>query len=214
MVASMSEQLERWRGDFGDEYIGRNTASPGAVADAAVALATVLGRVQPAPRSILEVGANIGINLRALRFLTTADLWAVEPNSRARQSLVDDGVVVSDHALDGHLGQLPLPDSSVDIAFTRGVLIHVPDSQLDRAYDELYRVSGRYVLSMEYFSQRPEQVTYRGHDDMLFKRDYGSIWIDRFPALQYVANGFFWRRTTGLDDLNWWLFKKPEATGR
>jgi hypothetical protein len=52
-------------------------------------------------------------------------------------------------------------------------------------------------------------IPYRGHEGLLFKRDFGGMWLDLFPKIDPVANGFFWSRTTGLDDLNWWLFRKP-----
>lgn len=42
-------------------------------------------------KSILEVGANVGSNLHALRGLIGAELFAVEPNERARDILIRDG---------------------------------------------------------------------------------------------------------------------------
>jgi spore coat polysaccharide biosynthesis protein SpsF len=161
------------------------------------------------PASILEVGANIGINLRALTRLTDAQLFAVEPNARAREQLVVDKVVPGDRAFDAMATKLPLDDGAADLVFTSGVLIHVPPENLETAYGEMHRVAARYVLSLEYFSQAPVSIPYRGHEGLLFKRDFGGMWLDLFPALEPVANGFFWRRTTGLDDLNWWLFRKP-----
>lgn len=49
---------------------------------------------------------------------------------------------------------------------------------------------------------------YRGHDDRLFKRDFGGYWLDHFSDLWTVAYGFAWKRITGLDNLTWWLFEK------
>ena len=77
------------------------------------------------------------------------------------------------------------------------------------SYDEIFRVSSRYILCIEYFSPDPVTIHYRGHDDLLFKRDYGGLWLDWYPVLEHVADGFFWKRTTGLDNVNWWLFRKP-----
>jgi spore coat polysaccharide biosynthesis protein SpsF len=162
--------------------------------------------------SILEVGSNIGINLRALKVVTKADLWAVEPNDAARQRLVDDGVLPADRVLDGDLGDLPIPTGHVDLSFTRGVLIHVPESDLEQAALELHRVSRRWILVQEYFAPTPTIVEYRGHNDMLWKRDYGGLFLDLFPDLEPVMNGFFWKRTTGLDNFNWWLFRKNDIS--
>ena len=105
--------------------------------------------------------------------------------------------------------KLPLDDGAVDLAFTSGVLIHVPPDDLETAYGEIHRVATRYILCVEYFSPTPVEIPYRGHEGLLFKRDFGGMWLDLFPGLETVANGFFWRRTTGLDDINWWLFRKP-----
>ena len=176
----------------------------------ATAYAQILEHL-PVPKlsSILEVGANIGINLRALSRLTTAQIFAVEPNQRARKRLVDDAVLPQENIFDATAAKLPFDDGSIDLVFTSGVLIHIPPVGLNTAYAEIYRVSSRYILSLEYFSPTPEAKTYRGEEDLLYKRDYGGLWLDNYPTLKLLADGFLWKRTTGLDNLNWWLFQKP-----
>ncbi len=202
--------IDAWKGEFGDDYAERNRATVETVGDAARAFAEILAHVKNSPpASSLEVGANIGINLRALSVLTDAALFAVEPNARAREQLVADKVVPQGHLFDAVATKLPLEDGAVDLAFTSGVLIHVPPKDLEAAYGEIHRVAARYILCIEYFSQTPVEIPYRGHEGLLFKRNFGSMWLDLFPGLDPVANGFFWKRTTGLDDLNWWLFRKP-----
>ncbi|MBL6935720.1 MAG: methyltransferase domain-containing protein [Alphaproteobacteria bacterium] len=202
--------IDAWKGEFGDDYAARNRATEETVGNAARAFGEILSHVEDnPPASILEVGANIGINLRAISGLTSAELFAVEPNARARDRLVADKVVAPDHLFDAMATKLPLDDGAVDLAFTSGVLIHVPPEDLETAYGEIHRVVARYILCMEYFSPTPVEIPYRGHKGLLFKRDFGGMWLDLFPELETVANGFFWRRTTGLDDINWWLFRKP-----
>ncbi len=202
--------IDTWKGQFGDDYVVRGRATEEIVGVTARAFAEILSHVKDnPPTSILEVGANIGINLRALSGLTDAELFAVEPNARAREQRVVDKVVPQDHLFDAVATKLPLEDGAADLVFTSGVLIHVPPEDLETAYGEIHRVAARYVLSIEYFSPTPVSVPYRGHKGLLFKRDFGGVWLDLFPALEPVANGFFWRRTTGLDDINWWLFRKP-----
>ena len=94
------------------------------------------------------------------------------------------------------------------MAFTSGVLIHIhPDDLLD-SMGEIHRVAKRYVVCIEYFSDKPEMIPYRGHDDRLFKRDFGSYYLDNFPDLSVVDYGFSWKRLTGLDNLTWWVFEK------
>ncbi len=202
--------IDAWKGEFGDDYAARNRATEETVGNAARAFGEILSHVEDnPPASILEVGANIGINLRALAGITDAELFAVEPNASARDRLVADKVVAPDHLFDAMATKLPLDNGAVDLAFTSGVLIHVPPADLETAYGEIHRVAARYILCIEYFSPTPVKIPYRGHEGLLFKRDFGGMWLDLFPALKPVANGFFWRRTTGLDDINWWLFRKP-----
>ena len=202
--------IDAWKGEFGDDYAARNLATEETVSNSARAFAEILSHVKDSPpTSILEVGANIGINLRALARLSDAELFAVEPNAHAREQLVADKVVPQDRLFDAMATKLPLEDGAVELAFTSGVLIHVPPEDLETAYGEIHRVAARYILCAEYFSQAPVEIPYRGHEGLLFKRDFGGMWLDLFPGLEPVANGFFWKRTTGLDDINWWLFRKP-----
>lgn len=77
-----TEQEKFWAGGFGDEYNGRNQ---GMAADAGnlALLCRMLGRTQPV-RSAIELGANIGLNLGALRTLLPAvELSAIEINLKA-----------------------------------------------------------------------------------------------------------------------------------
>jgi pseudaminic acid biosynthesis-associated methylase len=207
-----SRQLEAWRGDFGNDYRDRNVADETMIAARTAMWTRIL---QPLaadpPQSILEVGANIGLNLRALAGLTPARLIALEPNAGARQRLIDDGVVAAADAHDGAANQIPLADGAVDMAFTSGVLIHIAPDDLEASCTEIHRVSKRYIACAEYFADTPQEVRYRGHGGLLFKRDFGTFWMDLFPDLRLVDYGFFWRRATGLDNLTWWLFTKDQA---
>ena len=210
MPATPQEQL--WRGEFGDAYIGRNSVSEPKIAALTAHWSKVLNPlVADPPRSILEVGANVGLNLRAMRRFSTAEFYALEPNAAARKTLVDDGVVTADRALDAVASRIPLPDGAVDLAFTSTVLIHVHPDQLLASCREIHRVARRYVLCMEYFSDVPQEILYRGQTEALFKRDFGGFYLDNFPDLEVVDYGFAWKRLTTVDNCNWWLFRK---TGR
>jgi pseudaminic acid biosynthesis-associated methylase len=203
-----THQSALWRGHFGDEYIERNPVSAGNVQAAAMLWAQILLRVQgERPRQILEVGANIGINLCALRGLTDAELFAVEPNAAARQQLAQ--VLPAGNVLDGVAAKIALADASVDLVFTRGVLIHIHPDDLLASCRELHRVARRYIVSIEYFSANPEELRYRNQSSALFKRDFGAFWLDNFPGLRVLDYGFAWQRLTGLDNLTWWMFEKP-----
>ena len=208
--ATATPQVGFWRGGFGDSYTNRNVASPEQLQARRALWADILAHTLPAPpKSILEVGANLGINLRALRALTSARFLALEPNDKARQQLVDDGVVDAADARAGTASAIDLPDGAADLAFTSGVLIHIHPDQLAPSIAEIHRCAARWIVAIEYFSDKPEMIPYRGHDDRLFKRDFGGLWLDTFPDLRVTGYGFAWKRVTGLDNLTWWLFEKP-----
>lgn len=209
MSQSKGKQEQLWRGDFGDSYTDRNAISDDKLAALTNHWARILRVTESTPpATILEVGANIGLNLRALRRLTGAELIALEPNAKARQRLVADGVVKPDQAIDGLGNAIPLPDGAVDLAFTSGVLIHVHPDNLLATCKELHRVSRRYIACIEYFADKPEEVLYRGHTEALFKRDFGGYYLDQFPDLRVLDYGFTWKRISTLDNLTWWLFEK------
>lgn len=207
--AKRTAQETLWRGQFGDEYIGRSLPDDQILATRTAYWSQVLkGMVGAPPRSILEVGSNVGLNLRALRRLTAADFYAVEPNDLARETLVKDGVVPAERVLDGVASRIGLPDGAVDMAFTNGVLIHIHPDQLLASCREIHRVAKRYIVCSEYFADTLTEVPYRGNRDALFKRDFGGFWLDNFPDLVLLDYGFAWKRVTGLDNQTWWLFEK------
>ena len=196
----MTPQLAKWSGAFGDDYIARNDALDHRALTRM--WAGMLRNVRP--RSILEVGANVGHNLRALRTITDAKLAAAEPNELACERLRREGVLVANACAES----LPFNDGAFDMVFTSGVLIHVHPDDLPPAMDEIARVADRYVLCAEYFSAEPREVPYRGQPGMLWTRDFGRAYLDHVPELRCVDYGFFWRGAGAVDSLTWWLFEK------
>ncbi|MGQ0654637.1 MAG: pseudaminic acid biosynthesis-associated methylase [Betaproteobacteria bacterium] len=202
-------QLRLWRGEFGNAYIERNPDAPEDLRRRAALLAPMLRCLAGAPpASILEVGANIGANLKALRGLTGAELYAVEPNAKARARIVAGKVVPKKNVLDGIASDIGLDDGAVDLAFTSGVLIHIHPGDLLASCREIHRIAARYVACAEYFSPRPEEVLYRGNKAAMFRRDFGGFWLDNFADLRLLDYGFTWYRAGGPDDMNWWVFEK------
>jgi spore coat polysaccharide biosynthesis protein SpsF len=208
-MADAPKALGAWSGEFGDRYTERNAATADTVRGRTAIWAEVFRRMTgDMPKSALEVGANLGLNLRGIQALTDIELWGVEPNPSARARLVSDGVLPAERVIEGFGHSIPLADGSVDLAFTSGVLIHVDPSLLEQTLREIHRVSAKYVFCNEYFSPKAETIPYRGETDLLFKNDFGSLYLDLFPDLVLVDCGFFWRRTTVMDDTTWWLFRK------
>ncbi|MGV8948032.1 MAG: pseudaminic acid biosynthesis-associated methylase [Candidatus Paracaedibacter sp.] len=209
-----TEQLSFWCGEFGSEYMKRNNVNDITIRARIKLWSQILKNIAPDKyNSILEVGSNIGANLIALKHLTDSKMHAIEPNAIALKQLLDEGVVDKNH---GHcLSSFDMnvfKDNEIDLVFTSGVLIHIHPSDLKKATDEIIRVAKKYVVCVEYFSDKEEEVNYRGHTEVLFKRDFGSFYLDNYPELTLRDYGFAWKRVMGLDNPTWWLFEKKNVT--
>lgn len=86
-----------------------------------------------------------------------------------------------------------IEDSQYDISFTKGVLIHINPEKLNNVYENLYRLSRKYIIVCEYYDPNPVVVKYRGNDDRLFKRDFAGELIDKYN-LKLVDYGFVYHR--------------------
>ena len=204
------DQLAAWTGQFGRDFMERRGPEEEFIRQRTIAFSQIFIKLQQhQPKSILEVGPNIGLNLRALRRISGAEQFAVEPNPAAIEILLKDGVLPETNIKESTIYDIPYADRSMDLAFTFGVLIHIPPEGLDKAYKEIYRVAKDYILCGEYHNPTPVEVNYRGRDGLLFKRDFGREWLERYPDLQLMDHGFFWDYTTGVGDITWWLFRKP-----
>ena len=79
MATTTTPQLEAWTGDFGDAYVARNQPDETVLQQRARTFGRILDRLGNAqPGSILEAGCNLGLNLRALRRVSRAELVGVE----------------------------------------------------------------------------------------------------------------------------------------
>ncbi len=208
-VVTVDRTLASWTGEFGNEYIARNGWTDETRRRTILKWSRVLTPLQGrALGSCCEVGCNIGLNLRVLKEITDMELFGLEPNALARQQILTDGVLPTDHLFPNAGHENPLENCAIDLVFTSGVLIHVHPDRLRQTMDEVVRVSRKYVLCMEYFSPTPEQKTYRGQEGLLYKNDFGGLYMDHYPDLMLMDYGFFWKRATGLDNFTWWLFEK------
>lgn len=197
-----------WSGKFGLDWAERNKDEG---MDGRVDLfKRVFDLCEERPRSILEVGASIGNNLRAIRSISDADLYAVEPNEFLRLRLIEGGVIPAPMLVGSSADKIDLTDGQVEMAFTYGCLIHIGPDHLDSAMAEIHRVAGRYIFCAEYFSPDAREIEYADGGGHLWARDYGRIWLNwgSWPNLKLLGYGFEWKHDTGLDDIHWWLFKK------
>ncbi len=202
----ITEQESFWAGTFGADYIHRNDG-PRQIAANLAFFADIL-KPLPAIKSVLEVGANIGLNLRALSLLLPdARLAAVEINEKAVENLREWGGVAEIY----HQSLLDFtPTRQWDFVLSKTVLIHLSPDHLSRVYDMLHASSSRFICIAEYFSRTPTEIEYRGHQAKLFKRDFAGDMLDRFPDLTLHTTGFASLRSVNFpqDDITWHLLEK------
>ena len=201
-----TDQEEFWAGEFGTKYIERNKGDR-LLASNLDFFAKSLRRARGIT-SCMEFGANIGMNLRALKLLyPEQDQHAIEINTIAARELstfVPSGQVLNGSILDYR------PIRTFDLVLIKGVLIHIHPEALSKVYDRLHRCTGKYLLMCEYYNPTPVAVPYRGHSDRLFKRDFCGELLDLYPDLGLVDYGFSYRRDAKFpqDDITWFLIEK------
>lgn len=200
-----TEQEQFWAGEFGNQYIERNSSD--ALHRSNIFFWRRVLQSIPKPTSIAELGCNIGMNLRALKEVDDSfALTGFEINALACAKAREFGV--------GQIENLtviePLPgDTRFDLTFTKGVLIHIEPDSLTAVYDNLVKLSDKYVLVAEYYNPNPVSVSYRGHDERLFKRDFAGELMHRHD-LKLIDYGFVYHRDSyaAQDDITWFLMSK------
>lgn len=201
-----TEQEEFWAGKFGNDYTRRNQGTDWIASNTAF-FANIFANVQEV-RSVIEFGANIGLNLEAIRILLPkAKLAAVEINQKAAKQLgraIKDVQVYPVSILDFKC------ERAWDLVLIKGVLIHMNPESLHKVYEALYRSSARYICIAEYYNPTPVSIPYRGHADRLFKRDFAGEMLDRYKDLRLLDYGFSYHRDVHFpqDDLTWFLLEK------
>jgi len=205
-------QEAAWRGEFGDRYTDRNMGKvPANRAFFRKALTSCRWFRMDEQHSILELGCGAGENLQALRQLYPAHhLEGVEINPKAvaiargwGNAMIHEGSVLDFQ-----------PTRKYDLVLSKGFCIHIPPTELARAYDVLVRSSKRWVLVAEYYSPRPVEIPYRNaqiSDGMLWKRDFAGDLLNAYQELRLVDYGFVYHRDPyPQDDLTWFLMEKTQ----
>ncbi len=200
MKTKEAERLEKlWSGEFGNAYVDRNSGP-----DTRGPFWRQLLERYPVER-VLEVGCNIGGNLQwIVEKVPARQVYGIDVNEKAL-AIVRNRLQVN--VTWSVARELPFRNGWFDLTFTAGLLIHQPEEVMKDVMSEVVRCSRRYVLCLEYFAKETVEVPYRGQTGALFKRDYGRIYAESFPALTQRESGFL-GKDQGWDDVTWWLFEK------
>lgn len=205
-----TDQENFWAGDFGTEYIERNRGDQ-LLASNLDFFVKALRNTQNVT-SCIEFGANIGMNIKAIKLLYPGiDASGIEINSEAAKQLgelIEPSKIHNKSILDY------TPDRTYDLTLIKGVMIHLNPDVLPDVYDKLVAACGRFLLVAEYYNPSPVAISYRGHTDRLFKRDFAGEIMDRHPAMKLIDYGFAYRRDPSFpqDDITWFLMEKKTVS--
>jgi spore coat polysaccharide biosynthesis protein SpsF len=201
-----TDQENFWAENFGTEYIERNQG--------AQLLASNLNFFSKAfskagkINSCLEFGANIGMNLKALKLLyPNIELRGIEINKHASEQL--GNLIEPKNVYNSSIFDFEVIKKS-DITLIKGVLIHINPDMLQLVYQKLYNASSKYILIAEYYNPSPVTIKYRGHEDRLFKRDFAGEFLEKYPDSVLIDYGFSYRNDPVFpqDDITWFLIQK------
>tara|TARA_B110000008_G_C16862288_1_gene521283 strand:+ start:371 stop:988 length:618 start_codon:yes stop_codon:yes gene_type:complete len=201
-----TEQENFWNGEFAKGYIDRNKGN--AMLASNINLFTNVLSKCGSIKSCLELGSNIGMNLKALiSILPNTNFSAVEINKSAVTELekfLDKDSIFHESILNWNT------KDKYDLVFTKGVLIHINPEHLSNVYEKIYKSSQKYILICEYYNPSPQMVIYRGEKNKLFKRDFAGDILKKYKDLSLIDYGFVYRNDNlfPMDDINWFLLKK------
>jgi len=207
-MAFKTEQEKFWAGDFGDAYIDRNQGDKLLASN----LNMWVNMLKNAKKldSCIEFGANIGMNLKALKLLhPQQDQFGIEINSDAAIEL--EKVIPASNVFKSSIFDFE-PFRKFDLSFIKGVLIHINPDELQNVYEKLVASCGRYLLVAEYYNPSPVAIPYRGHNDRLFKRDFAGEIMELHPEMKLIDYGFNYRNDPVFpqDDITWFLMERGE----
>ena len=201
-----TEQENFWAGSFGDEYISRNQSRE--------LLASNLNFFSEALKTTskisecLEFGANIGMNLKALKLLyPQMDQYAIEINKKAANSLSE--ILPKENIFNQSLLDFN-PKRKWELVLIKGVLIHLNQNYLKNIYQILLDSTSKYLLICEYYNPKPIMIRYRGNVEKLYKRDFAGEILDSFSNVELKDYGFAYYRDPSFpqDDITWFLLEK------
>ena len=201
-----TDQESFWESDFGNKYISRNKDELFLAANLSFFSKILANTIDV--NNVLEFGANIGMNIKALKqLLPHTTFSAVEINKKAHLEL--EKLIGKENAYHDSIFDFS-PNFQVDLSLIKGVLIHINPEKLDLVYEKLYSSSKKYILIAEYYNPSPVSIPYRGHSDRLFKRDFAGEMLDKYQDLKLKEYGFVYHRDINFpqDDINWFLLEK------
>lgn len=187
----MDFQEKKWATEFGKEYTDRNIYSPNKLDQFYKEQYGVtrtemnkefLSKFVDKNAKILEIGCNVGNQLRLLQSMGYNNLYGIELQDYAVEKAKEltEGINI----IKGTGDDIPFRDGYFDLVFTSGVLIHINPKNIKNVLEEIYRCSNKYIWGFEYYSDNYEEINYRGNDDLLWKTDFSKLYLSEMQNLK------------------------------
>lgn len=187
-----------WSGDFGKEYTERNIYAPVELDKFYVDTYGVsrmdmnllfLDKMDKDSCRILEIGCNVGNQLRLLQKMGFKNLYGIELQRYAVERAKE--LTSNINIIQASAEDIPFKDDFFDLVFTSGVLIHIPPTTIPKVLNEIYRCSKKYIWGFEYYSNEYEEINYRGNNDLLWKGNFAKMYLEQFDDLKLVKEKRF-----------------------
>lgn len=195
----MSETVEFWSGEFGDQYLARNRVD---WLKRVPFWQSILDKTNA--KSILEVGCNAAWNMQALRRVNSElAMTGIDVNEAALKEAKGHGFdveIMPVHEVADKFGH-----GVCDLVISCGVLIHISPEDITKSMTAIANVTNSYVLAVEYEAQEEQMVKYRGNVDRLWRRPFGQMYQELgFDLIETGSVG----QEDGFDNCTWWLLEK------
>jgi len=189
-----TEQENFWGKEFGKEYSDRNSWQSDNDWDkfyvenwgqTKLEINNSVLADLPRDTRILEVGCNIGMQLRGFQRMGFTDLYGIELQGYAveKAKQITSGINI----IQGSAFDIPFRDNYFGLVCTNGVLIHIAPKDHQAFMSEVYRCSSKYIMGWEYYAPEVTDINYRGNTGYLWKADFKKIYQDNFPDLKEVS---------------------------
>lgn len=208
-------QVQKWATDAGRRYTDRN---PHTVSGLNELRDEQYGRTQrelfeafldgvDRDSDILEVGTNVGVQLRLLREMGFENRYGFDVQEYAieqgREYDPDASTFVASAT------DVPVRDGQFDLAFTVGVLVTMPPEILPDVLDEVVRCSSRYVLGLEFYADEYTRIDSDHEEQLYWKADFCELYRERHD-LRLVDDEFLeYRENDNVDRM--FLLEKRSA---
>jgi len=207
-----SEQIDFWRGKFGEVYLERNKTfdevNKRYKNQTGITVEQIfLNFFEDIDRDlkIIELGCNVGLNLSFLQKMGFRNLYGLELNQKACEIAARNNPSIS--FIHSGIEEYDPKDEKFDLVFTAGVLIHINPNSLNSIIKKIVNLSNKYIFGFEYFSNDVVAIDYRNHKGVMWKQNFPLLYKKLFPSLKTIKEEKIPYKEGNLYDVAYLLMK-------